>query len=316
MVRSPSHGSAKQELTERIVRVYPTLSPKKRRVADFILRDYKKLFLMTARDLSRECQVSEPTVMRFTVDLGFSGYTEFERFIKGLLHMELTSVERLTRTGGQTNGDSVLHRHSRNAMVNLENMMNSGLHRDLEQMAKIIHRAPEVVVAGYKASAVLAQYLGYLLKKIRGGVRIQTTPDSDLMDHIALTGRELVLFAIAFPRYPRSMVELIDYAKKFKVKVIGLSDTLTSPIVIRSDKYAVIDLEGISFVDPFGHIVTFLGALIHRVAFMEEGETVKRLTRLERGVKERGEFYTEEDGGCTSESILNLFAESDGAGRD
>ena len=42
--------SARKDLFDKIVRVYPTLSPKKRRVADFIIKDHKKIFMMEPID--------------------------------------------------------------------------------------------------------------------------------------------------------------------------------------------------------------------------------------------------------------------------
>ena len=47
-------NSAREDLFNKIIKVYPALSPKKRRVADFILKDHKKVFLMTAREIAEE----------------------------------------------------------------------------------------------------------------------------------------------------------------------------------------------------------------------------------------------------------------------
>jgi len=44
--------SAKKDLFDKIIRIYPTLSPKKKRVADLIMNDYKNIFLMTAREIA------------------------------------------------------------------------------------------------------------------------------------------------------------------------------------------------------------------------------------------------------------------------
>ena len=69
--------SARKDLFEKIIKVYPELSPKKMRVADLILKDHKKIFLMTAKEIAQECNVSEPTIIRFVNDLGVSGYMDF-----------------------------------------------------------------------------------------------------------------------------------------------------------------------------------------------------------------------------------------------
>ena len=105
-------NSAKKDLFERIIEIYPSLSPKKRRVADLVMRDYKKIFLMTAKEIAQECEVSEPTIIRFTVDLGFTGYGEFLQYMKGLLHTELTSVERLTRASRHAREGTTLQKVS------------------------------------------------------------------------------------------------------------------------------------------------------------------------------------------------------------
>lgn len=294
MAIKSKYRSAKQELTERIVRVYPDLSPKKRRVADFVLKDYKKLFLLTAKELAKSCQVSEPTVMRFAMDLGFSGYSEFERFIKGLLHIELTAVERLNRTETRIGDDSPLHRYCRNAIANMDNLMASISPREQRRMAEIIFKAASVVVFGFRASAPLAQYFGYLLKKVRDGVHVSTSYSSELMDTIAVAKSPTAVFAIAFPRYPRQTIQTMEYAKAMGAKVLGLSDALTSPVITRSDEYAVIDVEGISFIDPLEHIMAYLASLVHEIAFMDQQGTVDRFNRLERGINQRKEYYHED----------------------
>ncbi len=310
--RKRKYKSAKQELTERIIRVYPDLSPKKRRVADFVLRDHKRLFLMTARELAQACEVSEPTVMRLAMDLGFSGYSDFEKFIKGLLHMELTAVERLNKTDLRGGDGSALHRYCRNAVSNLENLMAAVSSQEQQALAQTLFEARSLAVVGFRASAALAQYFGYLLKKVRDRVTIGTSYSSELLDHIAVQGEALTLFAIAFPRYPRQTVETMEYARSMGATVVGLSDAATSPIVTRADQYVVIDVEGISFIDPLEHVMAFLASLVHEIAFMDQGRTVDRLKRLEKGIEERKEYYTEEDGedsGGGRHHVLDGFAD-------
>ena len=46
-------------------------------------------------------------------------------------------------------------------------------------------------------------------------------------------------------------------------ELFGLSDTPKSPIITLSDRYMVLDIEGVSFVDPFAQVIAFLGALVH-----------------------------------------------------
>lgn len=288
------HETVKKELFELIIRLRPTLSPKKRRVADFMMEDYKRLFLMSAKEIAQRCQVSEPTITRLVMDLGFGGYGEFEQYLKGLLRIELTSVERLIKASKETDNVSTLEAYRQNTIVNLENMMQSVSEQEIRNLARMIHSAQSILVAGYKASATLAYYFGYLLKKIKEGVIIDTAYSSENLDLISLRGKSLLVFAIAFPRYPQHTIELVEYTKKYQSTVVCISDSLKSPVVNLADHYVIIDMEGFSFVDPFSHIMTFLGALIHEIAYIDKEATARRLSQIEDGARRRRDFYTTE----------------------
>ena len=287
--------SAKKDLFDKIIQVYPTLSPKKRRVADLIMNDYKNIFRMTAREIAEKCDVSEPTIIRFSVDMGFSGYTEFLQYMKGLLHTELTSAERLTRTSRNFDDGTTIERYCQNAIHNLHNLMTSVSDAELKKVARTIFQAQKVYVVGYRASATLAYHFGYLLKKVRDNVVIDTALSWELMDALNGSGRGTVMVIIAFPRYPRRTIDILKYAKQCRVRTIGLSDTPKSPIITLSDQYVIIDIEGVSFVDPFAHIIAFLGALVHEIAFLDNEAAMRCISKFDSGVKAAKEFYTEDD---------------------
>ena len=151
-----------------------------------------------------------------------------------------------------------------------------------------------IVVAGLVAPVFLIVALGYLLKKIKEGVLIDTLYSWENLDYIALHGQSMLLFVIAFPRYPHRAIEIAEYAKKYRSQVVCLSDSLKSPIINLADHYVVIDMEGFSFVDPFSHIITFLGALVHEIAYIDKDATARRLSRIEDGVRRRQDFFQEE----------------------
>ncbi len=287
--------SAKEDLFDKIISIYPTLSPKKKRVADLIMRDYKKIFLMTAREIAGECQVSEPTIIRFTVDMGFSGYAEFLQYMKGLLHTELTSAERLAQTSRKPDEGTTIQRYCQNAIQNLQNLIHSITELEFKKVARTIHSAGEVYVVGYRASAMLAYHFGYLLKKVKANVVIDIDVSWQLMDSLNGCGRKALLIVIAFPRYPRKIIDILKYAKKCRIPTLGFSDTPRSPIITLSDQHVILDIEGVSFIDPFAHIVAFLGALVHEIAFIDEAGALQRISKFDEGVKKSDEFYTEEN---------------------
>ncbi len=287
--------SAKKDLFDRIIRIYPGLSPKKRRVADLVIRDYKNIFLMTAREIAEKCGVSEPTIIRFSVDLGFSGYAEFLQYMKALLHTELTSSERLTHTRPSSDEGTTIQRYCQNAINNLQNMVTSISEDEFKKIARTIFDAGQVYVIGSRASATLAYHFGYLLKKVRENVTIDTSLSWELTDALNGCAPDTLMVVMAFPRYPRRTIEVMKYARQCGLQTIGLSDTPRSPIIALSDQYVIIDIEGVSFVDPFAHIVVFLGALVHEIAFLDNKKARCCMSKFDSGVEAANEFYREDD---------------------
>jgi DNA-binding MurR/RpiR family transcriptional regulator len=285
--------SVKKDLFDKIIRVYPKLSPKKKRVADLIMNDYKNIFFMTAREIAEKCGVSEPTIIRLSVDMGFSGYAEFLQYMKGLFHTELTSAERLRRARRNREEGTTIQRYCQNAIFNLQNLMSSVSEAEFKKMAYAIHKADKVYVVGYRSSATLACHFGYLLKKVRENVVLDTNLSWELMDALNESVQNTLVVAIAFPRYPLRTIKILEYAKQCKAKTIGISDNPASPIITLSDQYIVLDIEGVSFVDPFAHIIAFLGALVHEIASFDNEEAMRCISKFDRGVKTANEFYTE-----------------------
>ncbi|MCB2185578.1 MAG: MurR/RpiR family transcriptional regulator [Deltaproteobacteria bacterium] len=290
-------STARTEFFTRILQAYPTLPKKRKLVADLILNDYKKIFLYSAKEIAQECGVSEPTITRFAMDLGFAGFAEFEAYLKGLLHIELNSVERMVRASqtATPQEEHTLLRYCQNTIDCCRKLMTSISAQDFHNLARTIKDAEEVVVLGYRAAASLAQFFGYLLKKVRGKVLIDTTCSWEANDLIAVGNSSIVVVAIAFPRYSQRILETLKFARQFGCKTIGISDTLVSPVIAGTDLHAVIDVVGLSFVDPFAPVVTFLEALIHEIAFLDKTATLDRLGSIEKGLKAAREFYSEEN---------------------
>jgi len=283
---------AEKEFYNRVAKKYPELSTKKKRVADFILKDYRKLSLMTAKELALQCKVSEPTIIRFSVNLGFSGYLELTRHVKSMIQMQRSSVDRLLNAPGKSNEKTILENHCDNAFQNFENLLASVSEEELHTIAQTLYTTQKVYVVGYRASAVPAIYFGYFLKKIRENVTIDTALSWEINDSIANNSKNSVIFAIGFRRYPRKIIQFLEYAKKNKVKIIGLTDNLISPIINLSDQYTVIELKGISFVDPIAHVMTYLSALIHEITLIDTDKAIKSLKKFEKYVKKQNEFFT------------------------
>ncbi len=74
---------------DKIQAKYEELSPRFRSLADFILEKTLDVGFLTATELARRVGVDPATVVRFSQELGYSGYRELSREIKTYINQQL-----------------------------------------------------------------------------------------------------------------------------------------------------------------------------------------------------------------------------------
>ncbi len=74
---------------EKIQERYEALSPRFRVLADFILENTLDAGFLTATELARRVNIDPATVVRFSQELGYSGYRELSREIKRYVNKQL-----------------------------------------------------------------------------------------------------------------------------------------------------------------------------------------------------------------------------------
>ena len=72
-----------------------TFSKGQRKIAAFITEYYDKAAFMTASRLGKAVGISESTVVRFAVELGYDGYPSMQKAMQEMVLNRLTSVQRI-----------------------------------------------------------------------------------------------------------------------------------------------------------------------------------------------------------------------------
>ena len=79
-----------------------------RRIAHYILESYDKAAFMTANTLGKTVGVSESTVARFAMELGYDGYPSMQKALQEMVVNRLTSVQRIEVTNNRIGDKDVL----------------------------------------------------------------------------------------------------------------------------------------------------------------------------------------------------------------
>ena len=260
-----------------------TFSKGQKRISNYILANYDKAAYMTAAKLGAIVQVSESTVVRYAIEMGFSGYPEFQHALQELVRTRLTSLQRMAVTSDLIGDGDLLSKVLISDMEKIRKTL-EGIDREVFSAAvEAIIRARHIYIMGVRSSASLAGFLNYNLRMIFDDVKfVQTTSGSEVFEQIMNIGKDDVMIAISFPRYSKRIIHAVDFAKSAGADVIALTDSQTSPIAASADQLLVAKSDMVSFVDSLAAPLSIINAMLVAVSMKKQEELTVRLHQLER----------------------------------
>ena len=253
-----------------------------RQIARYLLAHYDKAAYMTAAKLGAEVSVSESTVVRFVMELGYAGYPEFQRALQELIRTKLTSFQRMEVTNHLIgDGDvleKVLNTNVDNIRHTLESISRTAFHDAVDALVK----AKNIYIIGVRSSAMLANFLSYSLQMVFDNVRlIDTTAGSELFQQMMAIGEGDVLFAISFPRYSKRVIKAVEFARRAGADVVALTDSPEAPIAPSAQQVLIAQSDMASYVDSLVAPLSLLNAIIVAVSRTNEEAVRERLQKLE-----------------------------------
>ena len=261
----------------------PTFSKGQKRIARYITDSYDKAAFMTANRLGKTVGVSESTVVRFAVDLGFDGYPSMQKAMREMVLNRLTSVQRIevanNRLGDQDVVSMVLH----SDMEKLRQTSETISREEFSATVTAILKAKRVYILGVRSVAPLANFLGHYLNYMFNNVHvISGFSAGEMFEKIVGVNSEDVIIAFSFPRYSASTTKGARYCRSAGATVIGITDSKDSPLGQCSDHVLVAKSDMVSLVDSLVAPLSIVNALIVAIAAKREKEISRTFSNLER----------------------------------
>ncbi|MBO2516379.1 MAG: N-acetylmannosamine kinase [Clostridiales bacterium] len=256
------------------------LSKGHRRIADYIEQHYDKAVFMTASVLGDHVGVSESTVVRFAMALGYDGYPEMQKALQEQVRHRLTSAQRFEMSS-DIDKKEVLSRVLKADMHNIRLTIDESSTEDFSKAVESILPARTIYVLGLRSAAPLSQFLGYYLHFMFDDVRVVAAASTDVFESIARIRKDDVLIGISFPRYSSRTIEAMRFARQNGATVIGISDGAMSPLTEHSDVCLCAHTDMASFVDSLVAPLSVINALLIALALEKKEEVNSNFERLE-----------------------------------
>lgn len=253
-----------------------------RRIAQYILEEYDKAAFMTAARLGDKVGVSESTVVRFAVNLGYDGYPTMQKAMQEMVLNRLTSVQRLEVASERIGDGDIV---SLVLQSDIEKLRRTEETLDRQAFAKAVDAivdAQRVYILAVRSTAALAHFLGYYLRYLSDNVHIITASGtSEMFEQIAGVNSGDAVIAFSFPRYSTATMKGVRFCSSAGATVVGFTDSELSPLAKICDHVLLAKSDMLSLVDSLVAPLSVVNALIAAVSARRGAELSQRLDMLE-----------------------------------
>ncbi|MEU8524621.1 MULTISPECIES: MurR/RpiR family transcriptional regulator [Streptomyces] len=208
------------------------LTPTQRRIAHCMVRRAADVPFLSSVELAELAGVSQPSVTRFAVALGFDGYPALRRHLR-----EVAPAER-ARAAEET---SEHNEYQQAVLAEIENLRHlAALLADptpVEKAGRLLAASRPLPVLGLRAASSQARGFAYFAGKVHPDVRLLDEGGSMLTERIdaAVRAGAGALLCFALPRHPRETVEALDYARGAGLTVVTVAESAFAPVAAHSD---------------------------------------------------------------------------------
>ncbi|MDX5567881.1 MurR/RpiR family transcriptional regulator [Streptomyces sp. ID05-04B] len=205
------------------------LTPTQRRIAHSMVRRAADVPFLSSVELAELAGVSQPSVTRFAVALGFDGYPALRKHLR-----EVAPADR-------TPGPASFNAYQQAVQAEIENLRHLAElladPRPVQRAGRLLAASRPLPVLGLRAAASQAYGFAYFAAKVHPDVRLLHEGGTMIHDRIdaAVRAGASALLCFALPRHPREVVDTLAYAREAGLSVVTVADSAFAPVAKVSD---------------------------------------------------------------------------------
>ncbi|MBE5906866.1 MAG: MurR/RpiR family transcriptional regulator [Lachnospiraceae bacterium] len=271
------------ELMKRINERYSKMSKGQKILATYISEQYDKAAFLTAAKLGETVGVSESTVVRFAMTLGYGGYPEFQRALASMVKEKLSESPEQTVIYENLEECKVLDTVLLSDVKRIEHTIKQIDDQVFEMAVDMIHQGKRIYIVGIRSCAPLAQFLGFYLNLMYDQVRIITTNSaSEMFEQMMRVSKDDVVIGISFPRYSMRTLKALEFANNRSAKIISITDSVHSPMNLYSSCNLIAESSMSGLVESLVAPMSVINALIVALSKKRQHQVLKNLDELEK----------------------------------
>lgn len=289
-----------QSVRDRLLEPGGAFSNSELKVVRQLLANYPAAGLTTVSKLAKAAGVSDPTVLRLAVRLGFDGFPDLQAALLAEVEAHMRSPLTLTAEPA-ARAPNVYQGFLTQTLAQCDATTRGTVTADYERVVSLLTDPKlRVLFLGGRFSRFIAGILQRCMHHLREGTAFLDGSAADQTDELAAIGKRHVLVVFDYRRYQADVVRFAHDAKARGAVVILFTDTWKSPIADFAD---VTLTAPTSTASPFDTLVTPLlqvevvvaGAADHLGADWRERVAMLEQVRAEHHITLGGQAHGSPD---------------------
>ena len=270
-----------QKIINNINKHYSNLSTTQQKVANYVYYNLDDVVFYTATKLAKIIGVSDTTVIRFCMEIGYSGYSDFQNDVKTNLKSAMSPYNKFEQSIQELDKDHILNKVFLNDIDNLERTMSSTtITTSFEITIDKIINAKHVYVIASRNSSPFAEMLSISLDQILKKSTFIIPGNRGSFAKMKTITKDDFVITMVFPRYSRDTLLAIKYLKERSIEIAIITDNNLS-ITGLSDISFALDVKSISYIDSYSTCLSLINAIISAICIKSKDETKRSLAELE-----------------------------------
>lgn len=266
------------------------LTKAQKKVAEYILTHPQEITYMTAAQIGKEVDVSETTVIRTAMNLGYRKFSDLQEAYQKAFGKKRTLSRLAESTTDVDSIASALYKSFRQDRQNIQVTLEAIDEEQFRQFILRLAEAEKIYVVGFRSSSADAFFLGFSLNNLLGNVRTITSVGPDMEDSLRHADAHTVAIGFSFPRYTVKTKEALTYLRQKNATIAVITDSIRSPLMALADFTFLTNIQSYTTVDSHVASMALINAIIAAISFQVKERIVQNLKVLENYYAERPIF--------------------------
>lgn len=224
----------RNELDKLITSQFSALTPKLQAAARYILDNPKEVALQSMRSVAANANLQPASMLRLAKELKFDSYDTLRAvYVDWLSSQDASFVQRASQLRQKSSNDGtngLLAEIFNKELANLDKALGKENHKAFDLAQRMLKSADRIYIFGIRSLYPAAFYLNYVCQTFSDKTRLVDGTAYTFVDDIRRIDKSDVLVVFSSDPYTNLSVDVANYARERRAKIIAITDSIVSPI--------------------------------------------------------------------------------------